>query len=94
MAPKKAAKMRVSVIDVLYGYCKMGMKVGNSWDINANLTPHAVCMNAFCQVVYPAIRTMRYWGNQPWDENPDVTTVACPDRKVQVIFQIERVPEV
>ena len=93
MAPKKASKMRVTVIDILHGKCHVGMKVGMSWDINANLTPGGVCMNAFCQVVYPAVRTMRYGGTQPWDEDPNVTTVFCPDRHVQVIYQIERLPQ-
>jgi uncharacterized repeat protein (TIGR04076 family) len=93
MAPRKPAKMRVTVIDILNGTCHMGMKVGKSWDVKTNLTPEGVCMNAFCQTIYPAIRTMRYWGEQNWDEDPNVTTVACPDRHKQVIYKIERIIE-
>jgi len=93
MAKKKPAKMRITVIDILYGKCMMGMKVGDTWDVKTNLTPGGVCMNAFGQTIYPAIRTMRYWGEQNWDEDPNVTTIACPDRNKQVIFKIERVLE-
>ena len=85
-------KVRIAITGITKGACSQGFKVGDTWLIEKNVTPPNFCMNAFCQAVYPSLRTMRYGGSHRWDEDPDVTTVACPDVHHQVIFELRRLP--
>ena len=49
------------------GRCSQGLKVGDTWLIEKNITPSNFCMTAF-NAVYPPIRTLRYGGETPYGE--------------------------
>ena len=90
MLPGTGYKVRVTIVDVIKGKCPQGFKVGDSWLIERNITPTNFCMNAFCQAVYPSVRTFRYGGEHPWDKDKDVTTVICPDKHAQLVYEVRR----
>jgi len=71
--------------------CPQGYKVGDSWLIDRNQVQGRFCLTALCNVL-PVLRTMRYGGTHTWDQDEDVTTVACPDVYNLVIFEVRRLP--
>ncbi len=71
------------------GTCGAEHKVGDEWTISSK-TPAGMCMGAF-NTLYPDIRVLRYGGSLPWETDPDVTTLACPDAKNPVVFELRRI---
>jgi len=71
------------------GTCGAEHKVGNEWIINSK-TPEGICLSAF-HALFPSIRVLRFGGAFPWETNPDVTKIACPDGANPVIFELRRV---
>jgi len=72
------------------GTCTAGHKVGDEWVIKDYKTPERVCLYAF-DVLFPFSQVLAYGGAFPWESNPDVTTVACPDPENPVVFELRRV---
>ena len=70
------------------GTCGAEHKVGDEWVVGSK-TPEGICMGAF-EVVYPSARVLRFGGSFPWSSEPDVATVACPDAKNPVVFELRR----
>ncbi len=70
------------------GTCGAKHKVGDEWVISRN-TPEGICLSA-CNVLLPDVRILRFGGSFPWEKNPDVTTVACPDAQNPVVFELTR----
>ncbi len=73
------------------GTCAQEHKVGEEWVIG-NKTPAGICLSAF-DALYPAARVLMFGGSFPWDTDPDVTTVACPDAENPVVFEMRRLPK-
>jgi len=73
------------------GTCEAGHKVGDRWVIGEK-TPEGLCIFAFGSLL-PFITPLMYGGSFPWEKDPDVTTVACPDAENPVVFEIRRLPE-
>lgn len=71
------------------GTCGAEHKVGDEWTIG-DKTPQGICLSAF-DVLCPSIRTLRYGGTFPWEDNPDVTSIACPDAQNPVVFELRRI---
>jgi uncharacterized repeat protein (TIGR04076 family) len=71
------------------GHCEAGHKVGDQWLVGEK-TPEGICLFAFSSL-FPFIAPLMYGGAFPWDKDPDVTTVACPDPDNQVVFEIRRI---
>lgn len=71
------------------GTCEAGHKVGDKYII-AQSTPAGMCSWAF-YTLFPFAETLQFGGTFPWDKNPDMTTVACPDPDNPVIFELRRV---
>ena len=71
------------------GTCDAEHKVGDQWIIGSN-TPAGICLSAY-NAVYPNARTLRFGGSFPWETDPDVSTVACPDAQNPVVFELRRV---
>jgi len=70
------------------GTCGAEHKVGDQWVI-ADKTPEGICLYAFMALFPPAL-TLRYGGSFPWESNPDVTSLACPDAENPVVFELRR----
>jgi len=81
-------KVRVRVISQK-GHCEAGHKVGDKWVVGEK-TPQGMCIFALGSLL-PFITPLMYGGVFPWEEDPDMTTVACPDGQNPVIFEIRRV---
>ena len=73
------------------GTCANEHKVGDEWVINAQLdkTTGGICLDAF-GVLYPYFKTLMFGGSFPWSDDPDAATVACPDSKNPVVFELRR----
>ncbi len=71
------------------GTCEACHKVGDSWTVEASVTPAGICLGAF-NVIAPNIRVMRFGGEYPWEADKDATSVACPDAKNPVVFEVRR----
>ncbi len=70
------------------GKCACEHKVGDKWVIRAK-TPEGICLSAF-NALYPDARVLMFGGAFPWQSDPDVTTVACPDAKNPLVFELRR----
>lgn len=72
------------------GTCVQEHKVGEEWVIGRK-TPGGICLSAF-NSLFPNARTLMFGGSFPWATDPDVATVACPDAKNPVVFELRRLP--
>ncbi len=70
------------------GNCGAKHKVGDEWIIKGK-TPEGICLSAFNSLFLSA-QILRFGGAFPWEGNPDVTTVACPDAGNSVVFELRR----
>ena len=70
--------------------CHSGHKIGDEWIFN-NMTPPNMCSLAF-NAIYPAAMVLQFGGMFPWQEDPDVVQLACPDGEVNNIFELRRRP--
>jgi uncharacterized repeat protein (TIGR04076 family) len=79
--------VRVKVISQ-QGTCEAGHKVGDEWLVGEK-TPEGLCIFAFGSLL-PFMTPLMFGGAFPWEKDPDVTTVACPDPGNPVVFEISR----
>ena len=70
------------------GICAAEHKVGDEWVIG-NKPPEGMCLSAL-YAMYPASRVLMFGGAFPWDPDPDVTHIACPDAETPVVFELRR----
>jgi uncharacterized repeat protein (TIGR04076 family) len=70
------------------GTCAAGHKVGDEFVIG-DKTPPNLCSWAF-SALFPSATVLQYGGSFPWEEDPDKTTVACPDPGNPVVFELRR----
>jgi len=70
------------------GTCSQEHKVGDEWVIGRK-TPEGICLSAF-DALFPSARVLMFGGAFPWETDPDVSTVACPDAKNPVVFKLRR----
>lgn len=73
------------------GTCEAGHKVGDRWIIG-DTTPEGICTFAF-NALMPFITPLMFGASLPWEEDPDMTTVACPDAQNPLVFEVRRLPE-
>lgn len=73
------------------GTCALEHKVGDQW-VTEGKTPEGICLSAF-DALFPSLQVLRFGGSFPWEKNPDVTTVACPDAINPVVFELRRLRE-
>lgn len=72
------------------GYCAAGHQVGDRFEIG-DLTPCGFCAHAY-QAIFPFAMGMQYGACYPWDQEPDHTTLACPDPDNPVHIELRRIP--
>jgi len=70
------------------GTCAAGHKVGDEFKVTG-FVPSSMCPSAF-YTIYPFLFTLKYGGSFPWEEDPDKTSVACPDAANPVVFELRR----
>ena len=70
------------------GTCDAGHKVGDEFIIGQT-TPPGMCSWAF-SALFPFAEVLQFDGAFPWEKDPDVTTVACPDPGNPVVFELRR----
>jgi len=70
------------------GTCDAGHKVGDEWIIS-HKTPEGICPVAY-NALYPFACALAFGGAFPWETDPDMTTVACPDAQNPVVFETRR----
>ena len=70
------------------GICSALQKVGDEFHIGDN-TPPDMCSWAF-YTLFPFASVLRFGGSFPWEDDPDKTTVACPDPENPVVFELRR----
>ena len=70
------------------GTCGAEHKVGDEWVIGSK-TPEGICLSAFDALLSSA-RVLMFGGAFPWEIDPDVTAVACPDAANPVVFELRR----
>lgn len=70
------------------GYCIMGHKVGEEFEISM-LNAGKMC-GAFYHATYPEIQTLQLGGALPWEQSPDLCHPSCPDQHNLVTAEIRR----
>ena len=73
------------------GTCALGHKVGDRWVVD-DKTPEGLCLFAFSSLL-PGLPALMFGGSFPWEKDPDMTTVACPDPDNPVVFELRRLRE-
>ncbi|OGO32663.1 MAG: hypothetical protein A2Z29_04800 [Chloroflexi bacterium RBG_16_56_11] len=86
MAPKQY-EVVIKLIDNK-SPCHSGHKIGDQWVFDY-MTPPGMCGLAF-NAIYPVALALEFGATFPWQEDPDVLTIACPDAGVSNIFELRR----
>ena len=69
------------------GCCEAGHKVGDEFVIGQT-SPCGMCSWAF-YTVYPFSQVLQFGGAFPWEPDPAVSRVACPDPDNPVVFELK-----
>ena len=70
------------------GTCEAQHKVGDEFVIGQQ-TPSNLCSWAFYSL-FPFAQVLQFGGSFPWEQDPNRTTVACPDPTNPVVFELRR----
>lgn len=68
--------------------CHSGHKIGDEW-VFSYMTPPGMCSLAY-NALYPVALALSIGGTFPWQEDPDVITMSCPDAEVTNVFELRR----
>lgn len=69
--------------------CKQGHRIGDEWIIKGK-TPDGLCTVAF-NTIYQMIWGLQYGAVYPWQEDPDIMRITCPDPDVNMVFELRRI---
>jgi uncharacterized repeat protein (TIGR04076 family) len=70
--------------------CHSRHKIGDEWVFNY-MTPGGMCSLAY-NAIYPVALALQFGATFPWQEDPDVIQLSCPDGEVNNIFELRRRP--
>lgn len=70
--------------------CHSGHKIGDEWIFNY-MTPGGMCGLAY-NAIYPTALALQFGATFPWQTDPDVIELSCPDAGVNNVFELRRVP--
>ena len=90
--------VKISVVSIGGSPCGSGLKVGDSWTINAKngslvMDDFKGCCPELLNSVLPGCLIMAFDGNMSWEKDGKATT-CCPDPNSMVVVSTERVPEI
>jgi uncharacterized repeat protein (TIGR04076 family) len=71
--------------------CHSGHQIGDEWVFNY-MTPAGMCGLAF-NALYPVALALQFGATFPWQDDPDVIKVSCPDAEVNNVFELRRIPK-
>jgi len=71
------------------GTCEAGMQVGDEFPVG-ELTPPNICSFAYT-AIFPFAVALQSGGSFPWEKDPDIATVACPDADNPVVIELRRI---
>ena len=72
------------------GKCDNMHEVGDEFVLKGPKTPEGICLGAFTAIM-PSLMALIYGANIPFGQEKNVMTVACPDPKNCVIWEIRRI---
>ena len=79
----------IEVVDILEsGKCPENHQIGDKFSFpedTAKLCPHAL------NTLFPYILALQSGGSFPWEEDPDIITLCCPDYNNPVVFKLTRI---
>lgn len=84
-------KIKITV-DSVEGKCPLGNRPGREFLVERT-TPAGMCLSAYNSIA-SAIQVLRYGGSFPWEKNPDIAYVGCPDHLNRVVYKLERAGEI
>ena len=87
MEEMKERKIKVRVVSQK-GTCVACHKVGDEFEIT-DICPQGMCAWAFF-TIFPFAQVLICGGTFPWEDDPNRTTVACPDPASPVVFELIR----
>lgn len=71
--------------------CHSGHQVGDEW-VFQYMTPGGMCSLAY-NAIFPMALALQFGATFPWQNDPDIVRVCCPDTGVQNIFELRRIPK-
>ena len=83
-------KIRATIVSV-GERCAQGHTVGQSWEMEGK-TPAGICLSAVGSLM-PRLTALRFGAEFPFAPDKDTVTVACPDAKNPVVFELRRIRE-
>jgi len=69
------------------GICPLGLKVGDRFRSDGEVG--AACHWA-AHTLLPFTATLRFGGNLPWEAEPGLARICCPDPDNSVLFEVRR----
>ena len=79
----------IVTVKSMKGHCNAGYKVGDTIEIEHGKVSGIKCLLSL-NAISPPIYMLRWGGQYPWSGNPPVVTQECPDKEIQVNFEIRR----
>ena len=84
----KQYTISITLIDNKINPCHCGHKIGDKWEFDY-FTPPGICSWAW-NSIYPVALTFAAGGTFPWQKEPDVISVCCPDVEIVNVFELRR----
>jgi len=76
------------------GTCGAQHKVGDEWVIKKDcLTPSGGMCFAAYNAIHASVMALMLGGAFPWEADPHVTRIACPDPNNPLILELRRLPK-
>ena len=69
--------------------CHSGHEIGDEWVFNY-MTHGGMCSLAF-NAIYPVALALQFGATFPWQDDPDVIQISCPDGEVNNTFELRRI---
>jgi uncharacterized repeat protein (TIGR04076 family) len=87
--PEEGYAIEVRVVEIQgRGICPIDIKVGDLFHSDQEVA--AACHWA-AHTLLPFTTALRFGGNVPWEPEPGVARICCPDPGNPVVFEVKRV---
>jgi uncharacterized repeat protein (TIGR04076 family) len=80
--------IEVQVVEILgRGICPRGLQIGDRFRSDGEV---GVACQWAAHTLLPFTTTLRFGGNVPWESEPGLARVCCPDPGNAVVFEVRR----